>query len=168
MARILLGALAALIASLPAIAQAPSSYLYVFGGPVVVPKSSYTRWNGDFIHVGGGGEGRLTDRFALGGEAGVFTPITNQYAATTGQVSGTPAIHFLSRHTKSKVDPFVDGGVSLLFGRGGALAVHYGGGMNYWLTRRIGLRVEFRHHIWSEESPVNMIGLRLGLVFGTR
>lgn len=168
MAKILLGALAVLITSLPAPAEVPGDYAYVFAGPVIVPKSAYTRWDGDFIHVGGGGEGRLTDRFALGGEVGVFKPITNQYAVTTGQVSGTPAFHFLSRHGKSKVDPFVDGGLSLLFGRGGALAVHYGGGVNYWLTRRVGLRVEFRHHIWSEGSAVHMVGLRLGVVFGAR
>ena len=94
------------------------------------------------------GEGR----FALGGEIGVLKPVTNQYAVTRGLASVTPAFHFISRDSKRKFDPFEDGGLSLLVGRGGAVAIHYGGGMNYWLRRRIGLRFEFRHHIWSIES----------------
>ncbi len=167
MTKLILGILMTLLASFPASAQTSSSYAYVFGGPVVVPKSAYTRWNGDFVHLGGEGEGRLTDRFALGGEMGVLKPVTNQYAATTGLASVSPAFHFLSKNTKSRLDPFANGGLSLLFGRGGAVSLHYGGGVNYWLRRRIGLRFEFRHHIWSPESgeTVHMLDLRVGVVF---
>jgi hypothetical protein len=153
-----------------AAAQMASSYGYVFGGPVVVPKSAFTRWNGNFVHVGGGGEGRITNRFALGGEIGVLKPITNQYAVTTFLGSVTPAFHFISKDSKRKYDPFVDGGLSLLAGRGAGIGIHYGGGMNYWLRRRVGLRFEFRHHIWSPESgeAVHLVGFRVGIIFGTR
>ncbi len=169
MARFILGGLILLLASFPLSAQTPSAYVYTFAGPVVVPKSAYTRWNGDFVHLGGGGEGRLTDRFALGGEMGVLKPITNQYAITTGLASVTPAFHFLSKNTKSKLDPFANGGLSLLFGRGGAVSLHYGGGVNYWLRPRLGLRFEFRHHLWSPESgeTVHMLDFRVGVVFST-
>lgn len=157
-----------LLLTSPAAAQMSSGYGYVFSGPVVVPKSAYTRWNGDFVHVGAGGEGRLTSRFALGGEIGVLKPVTNQYAITTGLGSVTPAFHFVSKDTKGRFDPFVEGGLSLLVGRGGAIAFHYGGGVNYWLRRRIGLRFEFRDHVWSPESgeTVHMVGFRVGIVFG--
>jgi hypothetical protein len=49
-------------------------------------------------------------------------------------------------------------------------AIHYGGGLNYWLRRRIGLRFEFRHHIWSPEAgeAVHLVGFRVGVVFGMR
>ena len=163
-----LGTLIMLLASLPANAQISGSYVYVFGGPVVVPQSAYTRWNGDFVHVGGGGEGRVTGRFALGGEIGVLKPTTNQYAITTAVASVTPAFHFISKDSERKFDPFVNGGFSLLVGRGGAIAVHYGGGVNYWIRRRIGLRFEFRHHLWSPESGevVHLVGVRVGIVFG--
>jgi len=136
---------------------------------VVVVTLAYTRWNGDFVHAGGGGEGRLTDRFALGGEIGVLKPVTNLYAVTTGLASVTPAFHFISKDSKRKFDPFADGGLSLLAGRGGAIAIHYGGGVNYWLRRSIGLRFEFRHHIWSIESGevVHMVGFRVGIILGT-
>jgi hypothetical protein len=170
MLKAILAVLAMLLAPFPAAAQMSSGYVYAFGGPVVVPKSAYTRWNGDFVHVGGGGEGRITDRFALGGEVGVLKPVTNPYAITTGLVTVTPAWHFIPRSSKSKFDPFVDGGLSLLFGGGGAGGgLHYGGGVNYWLKRRVGLRFEFRHHIWSPESgeAVHMVGFRVGIVFGT-
>jgi hypothetical protein len=119
--------------------------------------------------VGGGGEGRLKSKFGLGGELGVLKPVTNQYAVTTGLASVTPAYHFISRESSRKIDPFVDGGISLLFGRGGAVAFHYGGGLNYWVRRRIGLRIEFRHHLWSPEAgeAIHLVGIRVGIVFGT-
>ena len=170
MAKPTLAMLIMLLVSFPAAAQMSSGYVYAFGGPVVVPKSAFTRWNGDFVHVGGGGEGRLTDRFALGGEIGVLKPVTNQYAITTGLASVTPAFHFISRESKRKFDPFVDGGFSLLAGGGGgAVAIHFGGGVNYWVRRRFGLRFEFRHHIFSPESgeAVHLVGFRVGIVFGT-
>ena len=170
MVKAILGLLIMLLASFPAAAQMSSGYVYAFGGLVVVPESAFTRWNGNFVHVGGGGESHLTDRFALGGEIGVLKPVTNQHAITTGLASVTPAVHFISRDSKSKFDPFVDGGFSLLAGGGGgAVAIHYGGGMNYWVRRRFGLRFEFRHHIWSPESgeTVHMVGFRVGIVIGT-
>lgn len=81
----------------------------------------------------------------------------------------TPAFHFISRDSKSRFDPFVDGGLSLLFARAGGVALHYGGGMNYWLGHRTGLRFEFRHQIWSPEmgEAVHLVGVRVGIVFGT-
>jgi hypothetical protein len=50
---------------------------------------------------------------------------------------------------------------------GAAGAVHYGGGLNYWVGRRIGLRFEFRHHLWSPEGgeTVHLIGFRIGVAF---
>jgi hypothetical protein len=159
--------LAFLFTSVAAWGQQSGSYIYLFGGPVVVPRSAFTRWDGTFVHVGGGGEGRLTERVGLGGELGVLVPVTNQYAITTGLASVTPAFHFIPRESNRRIDPFVEGGLSLLFGRGGAIAVHYGGGVNYWILRRAGLRLEFRHHIWSPEAgeAVHLVGFRVGITF---
>lgn len=168
MAKAILTTLMFLCTSVAASAQSSGNYGYVFGGPVVVPRSAFTRWNGNFVHVGGGGEGRLTNRFGLGGELGVLKPLTNRDAITTGLASVTPAYHFISRESSRKIDPFVDGGISLLFGSGGAVAVHYGGGLNYWVRRRVGLRFEFRHHLWSPETgeAIHLVGFRVGIVFG--
>jgi hypothetical protein len=167
MAKAILLVLALLCFPIAAPAQPSGNYGYVFGGPVVVPRSAFTRWDGTFVHVGGGGEGRLTNKFGLGGELGVLKPVTNRDAVTTGVASVTPAYHFISRDSDRKSDPFVDGGLSLLFGRGSGVALHYGGGLNYWFRRRIGLRLEFRHHLWSPEAgeSINLVGFRIGLAF---
>jgi hypothetical protein len=168
MGRAIFGIVVLLASCIVASAQQSGGYVYAFGGPVVVPRSAFTRWDGTFIHAGGGGEARLANRFGLGGELGVLKPVTNQYAITTGLGSVTPAYHFIRRDSKRKFDPFVDGGVSLLVGGGGAAAaVHYGGGVNYWVGRRLGLRFEFRHHLWSPEAgeAIHLIGFRIGVTF---
>lgn len=74
---------------------------------------------------------------------------------------------FVSRDSDRRSDPFVDGGLSVLFGRGSGVAVHYGAGLNYWVRRRIGLRLEFRHHLWSPEAgeAIHLVGFRIGLAF---
>src|SRR5271157_5396439 len=169
MVKVILGLLIMLLVSFSAAGQAPGGYAYVAVGPVVVPQSAYTRWNGNFISVTGGGEGRLAGRFALGGDIGVLKPVTNHYAFATGVASISPAFHFVARYSERKVDPFVNGGFSLLFGRGGGFAMHYGGGVNYWVRRRVGLRFEFRHYIWSPESGelVHLVGFRFGIVLHT-
>lgn len=124
MAKVFLTTLAFLCASVAAAAQPSGNYGYVFGGPVVVPRSAFTRWDGTFVHVGGGGEGRLTNKFGLGGELGVLKPVTNRDAVTTVLASVTSAYHFISRDSNRKIDPFVEGGFSFLFGRGSGAAVH--------------------------------------------
>jgi hypothetical protein len=148
-------------------AQQSGSYVYAVTGPVVVPPSAFTRWDGTFIHVGGGGEARLANRFGLGGELGVLKPVTNQYAITSGLVSVTPAYHFIARGSNRTIDPFVNGGFSVLFGSGAGAAIHYGVGLNYWVGRRLGLRFEFRHHLWSPEAgeAIHLIGFRIGVAF---
>lgn len=153
--------------SIGAWAQQSRNYVYGFAGPLAVPKSAFTRWDGSFIHVGGGGEASLTERFALGGEIGVLKPLTNRDAITVGLLSLNPAYHFLATSSQHKADPFVTGGVSCPFGKGGAIGLNYGGGINYWLKSRFGLRVEFRHHLWSPEAgeAIHFLDFRFGLVF---
>ena len=110
MVKAILGLLIMLLVSFSAAGQSPSGYAYVAVGPVVVPQSAYTRWNGNFGD--GGGEGRVAGRFALGRDIGV-QPVTNQYAVATGVASISPAFHFVARYSERKVDPFVNGGFSL-------------------------------------------------------
>jgi len=153
--------------SIGASAQQSRSYVYGFAGPLVVPRSAFTRWDGSFLHVGGGGEANLTKRFGLGGEIGVLAPLTNPNAITTGLLSVNPTYHFLATGSQEKADPFVTGGLSIPFGRGAGAALNYGGGMNYWLKPRFGLRVEFRDHLWSPEAgeTIHFLDVRFGIVF---
>ena len=149
-------------------AQQSHAYGYVFVAPVVVPQSAFTRWNGTFVHVGGGGEA-LGEHFGLEGELGALKPVTNRNAITTGQATVAATYHFVERSSRRKVGPFLDGGIGLLFARGAAIPIHYAIGTNYWLKSRFGLRFEFRHHLWLfPESGVHFLGFRFGLVFRSR
>jgi hypothetical protein len=91
-----------------AFAQEPRSYLHGFTGPVVVPQSAFTRWNGTVLPLGGGGEALIANKFGLEGEAGVLLPTSAQYAVTTGLLSFDPAYHFLETNSSPKLDPFVN------------------------------------------------------------
>jgi len=150
-------------------AQQWGSYAYAVTGAVDVPRSNLTRWNGNFVYAGGGWEARLAGRFGLAGEAGVLKPTNNPLAITTGLASGTPTYHFLPRSSNHKFDPFVNGGVSVIFTRGAISvpAAHFGGGLNYRVRGHLGLRFEFRSYLWEPEAgPVNLEAFRAGVVFG--
>ena len=135
-------------------------------GPVYAQSDSFSRWNGTFIYGGGGVEFRLGNKFAMGGEGGVLS----KTGYTTGIAAFTPAVHFLAKDSKSKIDPFVNFGISILMNTGSVSTpmVHLGGGMNYSLGKRIGARFEYRHHVWSPEADewVQLAAFRAGIVFG--
>jgi hypothetical protein len=124
---------------------------------------------GNLHPYGRWGRGSLTNRFGLAGEIGALKPLTNRYGITTALASVTLTYHFMETSSKRKLDPFIDGGFSLVLGRGSGANIHYGGGTNYWLKPRFGLRAEFRHHLWSPEAgeTVHFLGFRFGIVFRT-
>ena len=74
MARVLLSLVVLLVWCEAVSAQQFDRYIFGVAGVVVVPRSDFTRWNGNFVYAGAGGEARLTERFALGGEAGTIGP----------------------------------------------------------------------------------------------
>ena len=170
MARIIFSLVVLLAWCRAASAQQFGSYVYAVAGPVVVPRSDLTRWNGSFVYAGGGGEARFTDRFGLGGDVGVLNPVTNPFAITAGLAAVTPAYHFMSKDSNLKIDPFLNGGVSVLFTSGSVSLppVHYGGGLNYRVRRNLGVRFEFRHHLWNPESgsTVHLVAFRAGIIIG--
>lgn len=151
-------------------AQQLGRYVYGVAAPVIVPQSGFTRWNGEFMYIGGGVEFRPGDRLGLGGDAGVLTPLNNQFAITAGLAAFAPSFHFISRNSNSRVDPFVSGGIAELFNSGSVSvpAIHFGGGVNYTVRPRLALRFEFRHHVWTPQSgyTVNLSAIRIGIGFG--
>jgi hypothetical protein len=113
-----------------------------------------------FIHVGGGGEGLLYKGFGVGGEIGTITPVSNS-RETLGLASVNLTGHF---NRSGKVQPFVTGGASLLFREGAAGGGNFGGGVQWWVKSRLGLRFEFRDHIFSSDSP-HLYVFRTGVSF---
>jgi hypothetical protein len=105
--------------------------------------------NPSFEHVGGGGEVLLFRGIGLGGELGAM----GRPAEGEGVFSVGPSYHFLHASHKSKIDPFVQGGYTRTFAGdtpisgGSGILFNFGGGMNYWFLKRVGLRLEFRDYI---------------------
>lgn len=105
-----------------------------------------------FEHVGGGGEVLLFRGIGVGGELGAM----GWPAEGEGVISVGPSYHFLHAFHKSKIDPFVQVGYTGTFAGdtpiagGNGILFNFGGGMNYWFFKKVGLRLEFRdyvHHI---------------------
>jgi len=163
--RIILGLFLMLAWSEAASAQQPRHYVFGVAGPVFVPQSDFSRWSGTFVYLGGGVESRIGNKFAMGGEVGAISRVDSSY--TAGMATATPAVHFAAKDSQSKFDPFINGGVSVLFNTGSVSLpmVHFGGGVNYSVNPRLGMRFEYRHHIWSDEGVVQLSAFRLGIVY---
>ena len=130
---------------------------YVFGG-----LGGASDGEGAFAHIGGGGEGLLYKGFGLGGEIGYFAPISENFGDGIGILSVNPSGHF---NRSEKLSPFVTGGFSLAFRDGAAAGGgNIGGGVQYWLKENVGLRFEFRTHIFSSDSPF-LHSFRVGVSF---
>lgn len=114
-----------------------------------------------FFQAAGGGEGLVYKGLGLGGEVGYLAPFQNP-GNGFGIVSPDVSYHF-SRG--SKLVPFVTGGYSMAF-RSGATSSggNFGGGVQYWMKDHVGLRVEFRDHVFSSDSP-HLFQIRVGLSF---
>ena len=67
---------------------------------------------------------------------------------------------------RSNLEPFLTGGGTLAIGSGGfAGGMNFGGGLQYWLRNRIGLRVEFRDHVPSGDFSNHLFEGRIGFAF---
>lgn len=122
--------LAVCLFAAPAAAQFSHGYAFIggaFGGP-------------DGFRYGLGGEGDVARRVTAGGEIGGFAGDFNG-----GVVSGNLSYHPVLRSRGNRVDPFITGGLSIVWARNNVEGyLNVGGGVNYWFQPRFGFRVEFR------------------------
>lgn len=114
------------------------------------------------LHFGGGGEGLLYKGLGVGAEVGYLGP-TAGLGDGFGLFSVNGSYHVLPKN-EGKVAPFVTAGYSLSFRSGTANLFNFGGGINYWISKRVGLRLEFRDHVWFE-GPIHYWGFRIGVAF---
>ncbi len=142
-------------------ALAQSSNGYVFFGPGAITASGQ---GAGLLYYGGGGEGILGKIVGVGGELGAAT--STHFEGTMGLGSANGYVHFTSnRH--ARLDPFVTGGYTLMFHSGyHANLFNFGGGVNYWFGRNLGLRLEFRDHVQpGNGSAAHLLAFRVGLTF---
>ena len=112
-----------------------------------------------FMHVGGGGEA-LIKRVGIGGEIGYLGPwdrLSDGFGV--GNVNGS------FNFRPGKVSPFVTGGYTLFFRNGTLNGYNFGGGVNYWLSGRTGLRFEVRDNVMPDYEDTHLVGFRFGVTF---
>ncbi len=147
------------LVSSTAFAQGSNGYL--FAGATKPHNSVFTRYQNSFAHIGGGGEAAVGRRIGLGGELGALIATDNR-SRTVGLASIGPYFHFPT--SNSRIDPFVTGGYSIVFQSGAGHLWHAGGGINFWMHRRVGFRAEFRDHVWLTGEGLQLLDFRFGIV----
>jgi hypothetical protein len=118
-------------------------------------------------HIGFGGEGFFTRHFGAGVDAGYVTPFEN-FKDGIGTFSPNFVARFRAKSDDNKVEPFVTGGYTLFFREGTVSGANFGGGVNYWFKKRVGLRLELRDNVSIPGGDVSMghfVGMRIGLTF---
>jgi len=134
---------------------------YVFFAPGGVTVGSHTSMT---LHAGVGGEGILGKGLGVGAEIGALGP-KEDFSCAVGVFSANGYYHFIHGRDR-RADPFVTGGYTLAFRSGSANLFNLGGGVNYWFSERLGLRVEVRDQVWrSCCGTAHYWGVRLGLAF---
>jgi hypothetical protein len=143
-----------------ACAVAQSSNGYVFVAPGGVTSYGHTAMT---LHFGGGLDAIVYKGIGLNAELGALGP-REDLGASVGVFSAGGAYYF--RHARElKLEPFVNGGYSLMFRQGHENLFYCGGGVNYWLARRVGLRFELRDHVDTRYQAVHFWGVRFGISF---
>lgn len=128
-----------------------------FGG--VAPNGSTVT-----LSLGGGGERLIYKDLGAGAELASITPL-GRFDEGFGLFSTNASYHFGGRDSTRKTIPFVSGGYSLLFRDGTKSGLNVGGGIQYWPTRRVALRFEFRDHVFSDYGSYHLYGVRVGVMF---
>ncbi len=150
-----------LLAGLAGAVRAQSSNGYVFFAPGGVTCCGHTAMT---LHFGAGGEAVLGAGIGLGAEIGALGPRQDFADGVVGILSPNGYYHF-ARGRRVRADPFVTGGYTLLFRSGHENLFNFGGGFHYWLAGGLGVRVEFRDHVYSNGVTLHYWGLRFGLAF---
>ena len=123
-------------------------------------------WVGDgsagVLGFGVGGERLLKAGFGISADVGYVYPTQGGFHEGFGLFS--PGVLYQFQRT-SKVVPFVNGGYSLAFRESVFNMVYFGGGVNYWPKKRLGLRFEVRDQLSPSYINENLLQFRIGLLF---
>jgi hypothetical protein len=135
------------------------------GNFFVGPGSTSQSGVGQRSYEVGGGVERLLDRgISAGAELEGVVQATGRAKNSVGILSLNPYYHFLK---DSKLDPYATFGYSLLFRDYTANLYNYGGGVNYWFSDKLGLKLELRDHVWRHKGidSTHIWGVRIGVTF---
>lgn len=122
-------------------AASAQSHGYVLIAPGGLSGSGYT--NGVY-HIGVGADAVFWRGLGFSPEVGYVTGTTSNFQDGFGLGSLNGTYHFARRN---RLDPFVTGGYSIIFRSGHVNLANFGGGVNWWFLKRLGLKLEFRDHV---------------------
>ncbi|MBS1855313.1 MAG: hypothetical protein JST11_08110 [Acidobacteria bacterium] len=149
----------ALAAALCAGAWAQGVSGYVFGAPGGLTGSARTVAT---LQAGAGVELALPKGFGAGVEVGAVSAVNSWGDSTVGVFAPGGTYHF-RRGRDRRFDPYAAAGYTMFFRDGRANLFHYGGGVNYWVLRHVGARLEVRDQVGTIDGTVHYWGFRFGV-----
>lgn len=156
--RVLLAALALMLMS------ARGADAQVLGYGIAGPAGFSGFWGSgsDSMHPAAGGEALVRGIAGVGGEFGAIVG-SGSYLFVYS-INGV--LHVLPARGGHRVSPFITGGYTHMYNRdGGFDAWNAGGGVDVWIRKRAGLRVDFRNHVRPDDrGTVQYWTLRAGVV----
>ena len=115
------------------------------------------------LQFGGGAEANLYKGLGIGLEIGYFSPM-EAFGDGIG-IFSVNGQYIFGLENPRRFKPFVTGGYSLAFRSSTANAMNFGGGIHYWLSNRLGLRLEIRDYIIPDIWDMHAWQGRVGLEF---
>ncbi|MFB3922294.1 MAG: hypothetical protein ACE145_11270 [Terriglobia bacterium] len=149
----------------------PKYYGVVFQPGEPPPADLYIRRPRGGVNTGFGGELLVHKGLGVGVEFAYAGP---DWRFGTGDAVGVgsanASYHFVGKNDGRRVEPFVMGGYSLYFGDRTSFesGFNLGGGVNVWMAKHIGLRLEIRDqdHINRFHSQfTRFVAFRIGVTF---
>lgn len=140
---------------------------YRLEGCVFLGLADSTLYRSTIEHGGVGVKAFVYRGLSLGEEAG--------YARWPGGINGMllmssdVAYHFRLYGSAKRVEPFAFGGFTVMVNSGHNLAGDYGGGLDVWVKKHVGMRAGLRVYTGNSVSPAVRLGqwaeFQVGLAF---
>jgi hypothetical protein len=111
------------------------------------------------------GEGIIYQGFGVGSDIGYVFPKGRDFGNGFGLLTAYGVYQFGNRSREARWTPFVLAGYSMGFRDSTINGVNVGGGVTRWMTERLGVRFEGRHHSFMPDTGFNMTMFRFGLSF---
>lgn len=112
------------------------------------------------LHFGGTVDAQLKGGLGATADLGYLTPYES---LTSGIGIFSPGVVF-KFNRGHKTEPFVAGGYSLFFRSGAASGLFFGGGVDHWFGKTIGIRIEGRDQVLVEEND-HFLEARFAVLF---
>ena len=108
--------------------------------------------------IGGGGEIPVARSVSAGGDIGLL-------GSNSFLLSFNGWYHF-SRHDPRQPQFFLTGGLGVASERDSATGgANFGGGVDFWLAERRGVRIEIRDQLLEEYGTTHLVMARIGFIF---